>query len=228
MTAGGSWDHAVDVLVVGSGNGGMTAALCAHEMGAGKVLLIEKHDKYGGTSAISGGGVWVPCNRYARAAGARGFARGRAALPRGHGAGGIGAARDAGDLRRQRAAHDRLPARAHARALRHAAAVPRLLLDAAGRAHRAPLDGARTAHEVRARRRGGEPRRHAPHDVDVQPLRDHAGRGARLHRAAAGLVEARRDAGDQLGARPAVAAEMGPLAAHLHGLRGYRAPAGSR
>ena len=53
MTAGGNCDHAVDVLVVGSGNGGMTAALCAHEMGAGKVLLIEKHDKFGGTSAIS-------------------------------------------------------------------------------------------------------------------------------------------------------------------------------
>lgn len=70
MTAEGNWDHAVDVLVAGSGNGGMTAAVCAHEMGAGDVLLIEKHDKFGGTSAISGGGVWVPCNRYARAAGA--------------------------------------------------------------------------------------------------------------------------------------------------------------
>jgi len=64
------WDHEVDVLVVGSGNGGMTAAVCAHEMGAGKVLLIEKNNMYGGTSAISGGGVWVPCNRYAQAAGA--------------------------------------------------------------------------------------------------------------------------------------------------------------
>jgi 3-oxosteroid 1-dehydrogenase len=65
------WDHEVDVLVVGSGNGGLTAALCAHEMGTGSVLVIEKNSHFGGTSAISGGGVWVPCNRYARAAGAQ-------------------------------------------------------------------------------------------------------------------------------------------------------------
>ncbi len=64
------WDHSVDVLVVGSGNGGLTAAVCSHEMGAGDVLVIEKSDMYGGTSAISGGGVWIPSNRYARAAGA--------------------------------------------------------------------------------------------------------------------------------------------------------------
>jgi 3-oxosteroid 1-dehydrogenase len=65
-----SWDKSVDVLVVGSGNGGLTAALCAHEMGAGEVLVIEKSGLYGGTSAISGGGVWIPNNRYAKAAGA--------------------------------------------------------------------------------------------------------------------------------------------------------------
>ena len=65
-----SWDHSVDVLVVGSGNGGLTAALCCHDMGLEDVLVIEKSNLYGGTSSISGGGVWVPCNRYARAAGA--------------------------------------------------------------------------------------------------------------------------------------------------------------
>jgi 3-oxosteroid 1-dehydrogenase len=65
-----NWDESVDVLVVGSGNGGMTAALCCYEMGSEDVLLIEKSDLYGGTSSISGGGVWVPCNRYALAAGA--------------------------------------------------------------------------------------------------------------------------------------------------------------
>lgn len=64
------WDHSVDVLVVGSGNGAMTAALCCYEMGTQDVLVIEKADKFGGTSSISGGGVWVPCNRYAKAAGA--------------------------------------------------------------------------------------------------------------------------------------------------------------
>lgn len=64
------WDHSVDVLVVGSGNGGLTAALCCYEMGAEDVLVIEKSELYGGTSSISGGGVWIPCNRYAKASGA--------------------------------------------------------------------------------------------------------------------------------------------------------------
>ena len=58
------------IVVVGSGNGGLTAALCSYEMGTRDVLVIEKSDLYGGTSSISGGGVWIPGNRYARAAGA--------------------------------------------------------------------------------------------------------------------------------------------------------------
>ena len=64
-----SYDHEVDVLVVGSGNGGLTGALSAHAAGARDVLVIEKQDVIGGTSAVSGGGVWIPNNRYARAAG---------------------------------------------------------------------------------------------------------------------------------------------------------------
>ena len=64
------WDDSVDVVVVGSGNGGFTAALCSHYMGAGDVLLIEKSDKVGGTSATSGGGIWIPCSHYAKEAGA--------------------------------------------------------------------------------------------------------------------------------------------------------------
>jgi 3-oxosteroid 1-dehydrogenase len=59
-----------DVVVVGSGNGGLTAALCSYEMGTKDVLVIEKSDLYGGTSSISGGGVWIPGNRYAKAEGA--------------------------------------------------------------------------------------------------------------------------------------------------------------
>lgn len=66
-----NWDRSVDVLVIGSGNGAMTAALCCHAMGTNDVLTIEKGNKFGGTSAISGGGVWVPNNRYAKAAGAQ-------------------------------------------------------------------------------------------------------------------------------------------------------------
>ena len=56
-----SWDHTVDLLVVGSGAGAMTAALTAYDRG-GTPLLIEKSDRYGGNSAMSGGGLWVPNN----------------------------------------------------------------------------------------------------------------------------------------------------------------------
>jgi 3-oxosteroid 1-dehydrogenase len=55
------WDEEVDVIVVGSGAGGMTAALCAAGEGL-KALVIEKSEYYGGTSAVSGGGIWIPCN----------------------------------------------------------------------------------------------------------------------------------------------------------------------
>jgi 3-oxosteroid 1-dehydrogenase len=64
-------DLSVDVLVVGSGNGALTAALCAYEMGVRDVLVVEKSALYGGTSATSGGGIWIPCSTPARAAGAQ-------------------------------------------------------------------------------------------------------------------------------------------------------------
>lgn len=70
MTDQNNWDHSVDVLIVGSGNGALVAALSCYEMGSKDVLVVEKTDKYGGTSSISGGGVWVPNNRYAKACGA--------------------------------------------------------------------------------------------------------------------------------------------------------------
>lgn len=55
------WHEEVDVLVVGSGGGGMTAAIRAHDKGA-KALLIEKSNYYGGSTAMSGGVVWIPNN----------------------------------------------------------------------------------------------------------------------------------------------------------------------
>lgn len=57
-----------DVLVVGAGGAGMTAATVAASSGL-SVLLVEKTSTYGGTTAWSGGGIWVPCNSLARAAG---------------------------------------------------------------------------------------------------------------------------------------------------------------
>lgn len=51
----------VDILVVGSGAGGLTAAITAQDQG-GEVLVVEKSNMYGGTSATSGGGIWIPCN----------------------------------------------------------------------------------------------------------------------------------------------------------------------
>ena len=48
-----------DVVVVGSGSAGMMAALRAADHGL-RVLMVEKAHKYGGTSATSGGGIWMP------------------------------------------------------------------------------------------------------------------------------------------------------------------------
>lgn len=55
----GVWDREVDLLVIGSGAGGMTAALVAAQEGL-KVLLCEKTSLVGGTTATSGGTIWVP------------------------------------------------------------------------------------------------------------------------------------------------------------------------
>jgi 3-oxosteroid 1-dehydrogenase len=53
------WDKTVDVLVVGSGAGGFVAAVVAASRGA-ETLIVEKSAEYGGTSATSGGGIWIP------------------------------------------------------------------------------------------------------------------------------------------------------------------------
>lgn len=50
-----------DVVVVGSGAGGMSAALTASINGL-SVVILEKTDRVGGSTAVSGGAVWIPGN----------------------------------------------------------------------------------------------------------------------------------------------------------------------
>ncbi len=59
---------ACDVLVIGAGAAGFAAAVTAAHKGQ-KVIIAEKAPYFGGTSAASGGWVWVPCSTQARAAG---------------------------------------------------------------------------------------------------------------------------------------------------------------
>jgi 3-oxosteroid 1-dehydrogenase len=56
-----TWDSTVDFVIVGSGGGGMVAALTASEAGA-SALVLEKQGLVGGSTAMSGGVVWVPNN----------------------------------------------------------------------------------------------------------------------------------------------------------------------
>ena len=57
-----------DLLVVGSGAGGLSTAVTAAWHGL-EVILAEKEPAFGGTSAWSGGWMWTPLNPLARRAG---------------------------------------------------------------------------------------------------------------------------------------------------------------
>jgi succinate dehydrogenase/fumarate reductase flavoprotein subunit len=57
-----------DVVVIGSGAAGLTAAITARTLGL-EVLVVEKTDLFGGTTAYSGGAPWIPCNHVMKQAG---------------------------------------------------------------------------------------------------------------------------------------------------------------
>ena len=63
-----SWDEEVDVVAVGSGIGGLAAAITAQDQGA-KAIVLERADKLGGVTALSMGEVWVAGNHHEKALG---------------------------------------------------------------------------------------------------------------------------------------------------------------
>jgi 3-oxosteroid 1-dehydrogenase len=62
------WDRSVDLLIAGSGGGGMVAALAALDSGL-EPLVVEKQALIGGATGMSGGMVWLPNNPLMRAEG---------------------------------------------------------------------------------------------------------------------------------------------------------------
>ena len=57
-----------DLLVIGSGAGGLSAAVCAAHLGL-DVIVVEKEPVFGGTTAMSAGVIWIPGSSHARRAG---------------------------------------------------------------------------------------------------------------------------------------------------------------
>lgn len=63
-----TWDEEFDLVVVGSGAGALIGALTASKRGL-RVVVLEKTDLFGGTTAYSGGGMWLPNNEVELGAG---------------------------------------------------------------------------------------------------------------------------------------------------------------
>ncbi|MFT4110688.1 FAD-binding protein [Propionicimonas sp.] len=55
------WDEAVDLIVAGTGVAALAAAVTAADAGL-TVLMLESTDRWGGSSSMSGGGLWLPDN----------------------------------------------------------------------------------------------------------------------------------------------------------------------
>lgn len=58
------------VIVLGTGGAGLTAAIAAHDAGA-QVQIFEKHEHVGGTTAWSGGMLWIPNSHHTEALGVK-------------------------------------------------------------------------------------------------------------------------------------------------------------
>ena len=63
-----AWDFEADLVAIGSGIGGLSAAITAHDHGA-SALVVERSDQVGGVTALSMGELWVAGNRHAAAIG---------------------------------------------------------------------------------------------------------------------------------------------------------------
>lgn len=63
-----NWDRTVDLVIAGSGGGGMAAGLAALDAGL-RPLIVEKQPLVGGSTGLSGGIVWLPNNPLMRADG---------------------------------------------------------------------------------------------------------------------------------------------------------------
>ena len=68
VSQSGDWDGVFDMIIIGSGAAGLTAAIVAEKQGL-RTLVVEKEAFYGGTSALSGGVAWVPNNALMNKAG---------------------------------------------------------------------------------------------------------------------------------------------------------------
>ena len=62
------WDMEADLVAIGSGIGGLSAAITAHDHGL-SALVLERSDQVGGVTALSMGEVWVAGNHHAAALG---------------------------------------------------------------------------------------------------------------------------------------------------------------
>ena len=71
MSTTDTWDETVDLLVVGAGAGGLAAALTGADHGL-DVLVAERTEFLGGTTAYSAGTCWMPDHRHQRALGLTG------------------------------------------------------------------------------------------------------------------------------------------------------------